>query len=77
MKKIVFVEKDDSSTYDPVSTFFANSNAKKANSVAKPSTTSQTTNNKNVGASVNKNIEEKQPIKKVTNTGVNSNANER
>ena len=33
MKKIVFVEKDDHTSYDPVSTFFAN---KKSNSVVKP-----------------------------------------
>lgn len=32
MKKIVFVEKDDGSAYDPVSTFFA----KKTQSTVKP-----------------------------------------
>lgn len=30
MKKIVFVEKDEGSTYDPVSTFFANKKAQSA-----------------------------------------------
>lgn len=34
MKKITFVEKEEASTYDPVSTFFANTN-KKPSSVAK------------------------------------------
>ena len=33
MKKIIFQEKDDSSSYDPVTTYFAN---KKAASVQKP-----------------------------------------
>jgi hypothetical protein len=52
MKKITFVEKDDNSTYDPVSTFFANANAKKTHSLSKPTTNTQISsnnNNKNVG----------------------------